>query len=78
MCLDAARNDAFGKIAGVVLQGFDASRLQHLDVVVVDRCRFGEHLLGGHRGQEVCPGDPLCPLLPQWSTSRSQVGNELR
>jgi hypothetical protein len=34
--LDAARDDALGQVAGVVLEGLDGTGLEHLDVVVVD------------------------------------------
>ena len=59
--LDAPRDDPLGQVAGVVLQRLDAAGLQHLDVVVVDRRRLREHLLGRHRREQVRVGDAARP-----------------
>ena len=60
--LDAARDDPLGQVAGVVAQLLDAARLQHRDVVVVDRRDLAEHLLGSHRRQQVRLVDPVRPI----------------
>ena len=75
--LDASRDDPLGQVARVVLQGLDAARLEHLDVVVVDRGRLGEDLLVGHRGQQLRLGDALRPLLAQLRAVVPQVRDEL-
>jgi hypothetical protein len=76
--LDAAGDDPLGQVAGVVAQLVDAAGLQHGDVVVVDRRDLAEHLLGGHRRQQVLLVDPRRPLLTERPAMRPEVGDELR
>ena len=58
MRLHSPRDDPLGEVARVVLQRLDTARLEHLDVVVVDRCCFGEDFLRRHGGEQVGLSDP--------------------
>ena len=78
MRLHAARDDPLGQVPGVVLQRLDAAGLEHLDVVVVDRCGLGGHLLRRHRLEQVRFMDPVCPFLAQPGALLAQVRHELR
>ena len=75
--LDAARDDALGQVARVVLERLDRAGLQHLDVVVVHRRRLGEDLLLGQGRQQARLADPARPLLPQLRAVVAQVGHQL-
>jgi hypothetical protein len=75
--LDAARDDALGQVAGVVLQRLDRAGLQHLDVVVVDGRRLVEDLLGRQRGQQARLADPASPLLAQVRAVGAEVRDQL-
>ena len=74
--LDAAGDDSLGELAGVGLQGFDAARLERIDVVVVDLGRFGEDLLVGHHAQELGLADAPRPLLAELRAVVTQVGHQ--
>ena len=74
--LHAAGDDPFGEVAGVAPQLVDAARLEHRDVVVVDRRDLVEHLPCGHRREQVRVGDPVHPLLPQPAAVVPQVGDQ--
>ena len=71
---DSAGDDAFGEVAGVAAEFFDAAGFEDRDVVVVDRGDLGKHFLCGHRRQQSGVGDPLRPLL----TQRGAVGLQMR
>ena len=75
--LDAARDDALGQVARVVLQGLDGAGLEHLDVVVVDGGGLGEDLLLGQRGEEPRLADAARPFLAQVGAVVAEVGDEL-
>ena len=72
--LHAARDDPLGQVARVALQGLDAARLEHLDVVVVDRRGLGGHLLGRHGMEQARPLDPAGPVVPQPSSGARAGG----
>ena len=75
--LDAAGNDALGEVARVVLERLDRAGLEHLDIVVVHRRRFGEDLLLRQSGQQPRLADPPRPLLPQLRAVVAKVGDQL-
>src|SRR6478609_226463 len=74
----APRDDPFGQVAGVVLEGLDAARFQDFDIVVVDGRGLGEDLLVGHRGEQVRVGDPAGPFLAQVRAVLPQVRDQFR
>jgi hypothetical protein len=75
---DAARNDAFGKVACVSLQRFHAAGFQNFHVVVVNRGGFREDFLLAHGGEQLSVRNALCPLLPQLRPVLPQVRHNSR
>ena len=73
----AARDDAFGEVARVGLQRFDAAGFEHRDVVVVDARRLREDLFARHRRQQPGLGDAARPVFAQLGAFFSQVGHQL-
>ena len=72
-----SRNNAFREITGVCLQRLDGAGFQHLHVVIIDRCGFGEDFLAGHRPEQLGLRDAPRPLLTELRTVFPQVGDEL-
>src|SRR5256885_11881266 len=70
---DAARDDALGEVARVVLQRLDRAGLEHLDVVVVDRGRLGEDLLLCQGRQQTRLADAPGPLLARSEEHTSEL-----
>src|SRR6185295_5493717 len=68
-----SRDDAFRQITGVGLQRLDGAGFQHLHVVIIDRCGFGENFLAGHRPQQLGRRDTPSPLLTELRSVFSKV-----
>jgi hypothetical protein len=75
--LDSAGDDPLRQVARVVLEGLDGARLEHFDVVVVDRRRFGEDLVRRQGGEQPRLRDTARPLLPQLGPVGAEMRHEL-
>src|SRR5439155_18062648 len=60
---DASRDDALGQTLGVGLQRLEGSRLQGIEVVVVDGRGLREYLVPAHRGESSLVVDPPRPFV---------------
>ena len=77
MRFNAARNDSFGEVAGVSLQGFERAGLERFDVAVVYRRSFREDFLFGHGGEEPRFRNSTEPFFAKMSTVLPEVSNQL-
>ncbi len=76
MRFDAARNNSFGEVAGVSLQGFEGAGFEGFDVAVVNRRCFGEDFLFGHGGKQPRFGNSTEPLFAELRTVLPEVSYE--